>query len=349
VRCLIILVAACLVWPASSSALDRVPDDPSLPLAHRVDLSGAHAGDRLPDAGATPHIPRFLQFSHGGGVRAADHWTGMDVKEEQFRDEHGHVLTFATDNASVDLTPFANLLASTYHYGEIEFVHVFVTSDATLTRLCGASAAACYAADDPGKSPGGVMVISYEDSNITHAVIHEYGHHIDNNTYNLGRLSDCGINGDGSRRWFFARQMQDNILDNLSCNPDGNWGDLLPEVYAEDYAQMVGIPRAEYHPAIALRPPSARQKRALKADIDSPFKPQTRKVSGRSGASGLSSFRFRASVPVFLSARKKHGVRSLSTRGCTVRGFSSVVSGTCTVVVRTTRSRGRFSFSLVAY
>lgn len=351
-RCLIALIAVCLVWPAAVAAaptLDRVPDDPSLPLVHSVDLSGVQAPDRLPDAGAKPHIPAFLKFSRGGGVRAADHWAGMDVKEEQFRDEHGHVLTFATDNPAVDLTPFANLLASTYHYGEIEFVHVFVTNESTLTQLCGATAAACYAADNPGKSPGGVMVISYEDSDIAHAVIHEYGHHIDTNTYNLGGLSSCGTSGDGSRRWFFARQMQDNILDNLSCDPEGDWGQLLPEVFAEDYAQMVGIPRAEYHPAIAVRPPTAAQKRALRKDIDSPFAPSTKKVSGRSGGSGLKSFRFRTSLPVFLAARKRHGVRSLETRGCAYRGVANVVTGTCTVVVQTTKARGRFSFNLVAY
>jgi hypothetical protein len=352
VRLLIALLATVLLCPAAalaSSSGGRVPDDPSLPLVHSVDLSGVKAPARLPDAGAQPRIPAFLEFSHGGGVRAADHWAGRDVKEEQFRDEHGHVLTFATDNAAVDLVPFANLLASTYHRDEIEFVHVFVTSEATLTELCGASAAACYAADNPGKSPGGVMIISYEDSDIAHAVIHEYGHHIDTNTYNLGGLSSCGTSGDGSRRWFFARQMQDNILDNLSCDPDGDWGQLLPEVFAEDYAQMVGIPRAEYHPAIALRPPTARQKKAIRTDIDRPFAPSTRKVSGRSGASGLRSFRFRTSLPVFLAARKRHGVRGLETRGCALRGVKNVVSGTCTVVVQTTRRRGRFSFNLVAY
>ena len=318
-------------------------------MAHAVDLSGVQAGAQLPDAGAKPRIPSWLKFSHGGGVRAADHWAGMDVTEQQFQDSDGHVLTFATDNPAVDMTPFANLLASTYHRGEIEFVHVFVTNESTLTRLCGATAAACYAADNPGKSPGGVMVISYEDSDIAHAVIHEYGHHIDTNTYNLGRLSSCGTSGDGSRRWFFARQMQDNILDNLSCDPEGDWGNLLPEVFAEDYAQMVGIPRAEYHPAIAVRPPSAAQRNAIRKDIDTPFEPSTRKVSGRSGFNGLTTVRFRAAVPVFLAARKRHGVRALKTRGCAVRGLKNVVSGKCTLVIQTPRSRGRFSFNLIAY
>jgi hypothetical protein len=259
------------------------------------------------------------------------------------------VLTLATDNAAVDLVPFANLLASTYHYGEIEFVHVFVTDGANLTQLCGASAAACYAADDPGRTRGGVMVVSYEDEDIAHAVIHEYGHHVDNNTYNLGRLSDCGINGDGSRRWFFARDMQDRILDRLSCDPQGDWGQLLPEVYAEDYAQMVGIPRAEYHPAITVPPPSTAQKNQLKADLDSPFEPTTRKLKGRSSSSGVRTFRVRIGLPVFLSARKARGVRSVRTSGCNYQGFRNVFRGTCRVVVKTRKARSRFSLNLVVF
>jgi hypothetical protein len=344
VRRLLALLALSLAVPATAAG------DSLLPLAHRVDLSHATAPAELPDLGARPRIPDWLKFSERrGGAHAADHWTGMDVKEEQYRDERGYVLTLATDNAAVDLAPFANLLASTYHYGEIELVHVFVTDEANLTRLCGATAAACYAADDPGKTRTGVMVVSYEDDNITHAVIHEYGHHVDNNTYNLGRLSDCGISGDGSRRWFFARDMQDRILDQLSCDPRGDWGRLLPEVYAEDYAQMVGIPRSEYHPAIKVPPPTAREKSQLRADLDSPFTPSTRKLKGRSSARGLKSFNVRLSLPVFLSARNTRGVRSVKTRGCDYQGFSNVFAGTCKVVVKTTKRRGRFSFNLLVY
>src|SRR3954469_16466574 len=302
-----------------------------MPRAHPVDVSQAQGPSATIDAGATPRIPAWLERWASGDVHAADHWSGLDVKEEHFRDQHGHVLTLATDNAAVDLAPFANLLASTYHHDEIELVHVFVTDEANLTRLCGATAAACYAADNPGKSRGGLMIISYEDDNITHAVIHEYGHHIDTNTYNLGRLSDCGTSGDGSRRWFFARDMQDRILDRLSCDPEGDWGTLLPEVFAEDYAQMVGIPRSQYHPAISVPPPTAGEKRQLRADIDSPFLPSTRKVHGR----GTTAFRVRLSLPVFLAARNRHGVRSISTSGCAYRAFNNVFKGTCRVVVRT--------------
>jgi hypothetical protein len=338
-RHLLALIAVALVLPATATATATATA--SLPSAHRVDLTHATAAAELPDLGAKPRIPAYLKFSAARRQAPA--------KEERYRDEHGHVLTLGTDNAGVDLAPFANLIASTYHYDEVELVYVFVTGQASLTRICGAGAAACYGADDPGNKRTGTMVVSYEDEDIAHAVIHEYGHHVDNNTYNLGRLSDCGINGDGSRRWFFARDMQDNILDNLSCDPRGDWGQLLPEVYAEDYAQMAGIPRAEYHPAITVPPPTARQKSQLKADLDSPFAPTTRKLKGRSSASGAKRFTVRVSLPVFLSARKTRGVRSVKTRGCSYRGFTDIFAGTCKVVVKTKRPGGRFSLDLVVF
>ena len=357
-RLLAALAASLALVPAAAAqaspggslrSLDRVPADPSLPLAHPVDLSGVHGTPRLPDPSVKPRIPDFLKLSERGHAHAADHWTGIPVNEERFRDQHGHVLTLASDNGGVDLTPYANLLASTYHYGEIEFIHVFVTDEARLTEICGSSAAACYAPDDPANSPAGVMVISYEDADIAHAVIHEYGHHIDNNTYNLGGGSSCGIDGDGSRRWFFAREVRDNILDNLGCDPRLPWGQLLPEVFAEDYAQMVGIPRAEFHPAIVIPPPSGAMTQALQRDLDSPFAPAARKVSGRSSRGRSYTLRVSAPLPVFMRARSTRGVRSVSVRGCRFDGFDDVYQGRCRVVVRTKRARARFSFRLVVY
>src|SRR3954451_9849320 len=168
-RLLPALIAALpLTVPASALAS-------SLPRGHPVDLSGVTAPDRLPDLGAQPRVPGYLKL--GGNLHSA----AADIREEQFQDQHGHVLSFATDNPSVDLTPFANLLASTYHHGEIELVRVFVTNRANLERICGSDAVACYAPDNPGKTRTGLMIISYEDSDIEHAVIHEYGHHVDNN------------------------------------------------------------------------------------------------------------------------------------------------------------------------
>jgi hypothetical protein len=336
-RFLVAALAALLLLPAAATAKE-------FPRAHAVDLGSAGYGPGgLPDLDAKPRIPKWLSRWSSGNVHSADHWGNEAAVEQQFQDEHGHILTLATENPGVDLTPFANLLASTYHDDEIQTVHVFVTNRVRLEQICGGDAVACYG---PDQGSSGVMIISYEDPDITHAVIHEYGHHVDNNTFNLAGINNCSIDGDGSRRWFFAREMRDRILDNLTCDPRGDWGTLLAEVYAEDYAQMVGIPPEEYHPAISVRRPTGAQLAALQKDLDDPFGPSSETVKGRTGASGTAVGKANFTVPVFVAARNRKGVKSFKVRGCNYQGFKDVFAGKCRIQVKTRRPRQKFSFKL---
>jgi hypothetical protein len=339
-RSLIAALAALLLLPAAAAAKP-------LPVAHPIDLSkaGYGADPGLPDPNAVQHIPGWLRSWSESDLHAAAEYPGPVAKEEQYQDEDGHILTLGTDNASVDLRPFASLLASTYHGEEIERIKVFVTNTATLESFCGSDAVACYAGDVG--SPDGVMVISYESDNIIHAVIHEYGHHIDNNTFNFAGLHSCGIDGDGSRLWFLARERRDRITKHLTCNPNADWGHLYPEVYAEDYAQMVGIPRSEYHPAISVAQPSNAMLAAIQHDIDVRFAPTTQKIKGRAGSNGRASGKLKLGFPVFLEARKTKGVAGIGVSGCSYRGVKDVYFGTCKVTVKTKRARQKFSFTLV--
>jgi hypothetical protein len=340
-RILLAAVAALLLLPAAASAHDHKPtpiEGADIPAAIAEDGAG-----RLPVLHMNPHIPKWL----ARGVSAASHFGPSELKQEQFQDEHGHILTLATDNPAVDLQPYAGLLAGIRTHGdEMGSLHTFVTNRAGIEEICGADAAACYG-QVPGE-PGGVMVISYEDDDIVHAVIHEYGHHMDRNTYNLGGIRGCDIGSDGSRRWFFAREMEDRILDRLSCDPRGDWGTLLPEVFAEDFAQLNGIRRDEYHPAITVNPPSRRQLAALETDITNPFEPQAERVSGRARR-GVANFSVTTNIPVFLEFDKRRGVRSVKALGCNFEGFRDVFAGRCRVQVKTKRPRGRFSFRLIVY
>src|SRR4051794_18233052 len=341
-RYLIAALAAVLLLPAAAAAKP-------LPKAHPIDLSqvtyGADPG--LPDPGALQHIPPALKaWARGGAHAAADYPDGAIIaKEQQYQDQHGHVFTLGTDNASVDLRPFANLLASTYHGDEIELIKVFVTNTPTLEAYCGSDAVACYAGDVG--DPSGLMVISYESDNIVHAVIHEYGHHIDNNTFNFAGLHGCGVDGDGSRLWFVARQKRDKITRRLTCKANADWGHLYPEVYAEDYAQMVGIPRSDYHPAISVPPPSDAMLAAIRQDIDSRFSPSAQKFKGRSGSSRRVSGKLNLGFPVFLEARNAHGVKAISVTGCSFPGVAGIYYGKCHVTVTTKRAFQKFRFTMV--
>src|SRR3712207_8016342 len=50
-------------------------------------------------------------------------------------------------------------------------------------------------------------------------------HHLDAGLWNLTPLGLCGLSNDGSRRWFFERQVADNIIDETGCDVDTRWED----------------------------------------------------------------------------------------------------------------------------
>ncbi len=52
-------------------------------------------------------------------------------------------------------------------------------------------------------------------------------------------------------------------------------------------------------------------------------------------------------VPVFLSFRKRKGIRSVKAVGCNFAGFRDVFAGKCRIRVKTKRPRGRYSFRLI--
>ena len=345
-RTLLAALAALLLIPATASARDHKPT-PIQGIDFREAVAQEGAGPQ-PVLGMDPKIPAWLKRQSRDGVRSADHWSDQPLyREEQFQDQDGHVLTFATSNPAVDMTPFAEMIAGIPSHGdEVEFVHVYVVDQAGIESICGADAAACYAADRPGRLRSGVMILSYEDTNIFHAVVHEYGHHMDTNTYNLAGRLGCDVASDGSRRWFWERQVDDNILAQLTCDNEADWGTLLPEAFAEDFAQLNGIPRDRYHPAIVVDPPSGRQLTALAADIESPFSPQARKVTGRARR-GVDNLSLTVNIPVFLSFRQKKGIRSVKALGCNFARFRDVFAGKCRIRVKTKRPRGRYSFRLI--
>jgi hypothetical protein len=293
-------------------------------------VSGADAPDsnphvnRSPDLGVKP-TPQLAR-------RAKNAWASA-AKEETFQDEHGHAIHLATDNDSVNLAAAAELLAATYHSDEISLVRVIVTSNAGVTQFCGAEAVACYAPDDPDRSNDGTMVISYEDEDIVQTVFHEYGHHMDNQLYNLNERIGCRFDNDGSRRWFFTRDVEANILESTSCSPDSNWENLLGELFAEDFAQLTarvrGIQGVAYDSRMPVPPPSDNVLGALKADIDRPFVARTKRLKGR--------FRRRVvrrtinvTVPSFLDIRGSSGIRRARLSGCDTQ-YENVYFGRCKV------------------
>lgn len=195
------------------------------------------------------------------------------VARAAFTDSAGRTITIDSTVPTFDLNQVAAVLNSTYHFNEIAHVQIHVVTLADMAAICGdPQAVACYLPTDPLKNGDGQIWIAADDTDWQHSLVHEYGHHTDNQLLNLGQLHrwgigrGCSFDGDGSREWFFARQLEDDILGaGFSCNAGNGWDHLLPELYAEDFVALNHIDGWQLTSAPA---PTADQLRAMKWDID---------------------------------------------------------------------------------
>jgi hypothetical protein len=241
-----------------------------------ADLSKLHAKRRVRDS-----VLRRAPLARAASSRS-----------EEFVDSHGHRIRVSTDLAGIDLASHAGVLAGTLHYDEIEDLQTVVVDPSRIEAICGEGAGACYMPEDPKRSYRGVMVIPSEDIDLAHIIVHEYGHHVDLQLDNLAHVfpgSACGSDNDGSRNWFFERDVEDDILGRgVSCDPGAEWDRLLGEVYAEDYAWLVGnrnwvLPRE--------RSPTRLQLDALNHDLYEPLDRQTHRARHRAWRRSARTFK----------------------------------------------------------
>jgi hypothetical protein len=260
--------------------MDRVPRPLLIVL-----VSLAAFGAPATAAAAVPIQPRELGEWHATGevtdtiVRPRARASAASTHTQRFTDDHGHTLTLSTQVAGLDLTPYARTLAGLHHRGEIQDVIVEVVAPASIAAVCGDPAAiACYSPEDPLRSLRGRMWIPSVHDDLLHIIVHEYGHHVDNQLVNLGHLrsSSCGFDNDGSRNWFFERDADEPIFNaGISCAPEAQWSHLLGELYAEDYTWLNG--NRAWRVEMPLGPPTQRHLDALAADLAVPFEPRTRR------------------------------------------------------------------------
>ena len=184
---------------------------------------------------------------------------------EEFVDSHGHRFRVGSDVPGVDLAAYAKILAATVHRGETAKVLVEILLPEQVTTVCGPDALACYYAD-PTRRGHGLMYVPTADPDLVHIVVHEYGHHVDNQLVNIFHLdARCRMLGDGSRNWFFARNPRGFV-----CNA-GEWDRDLAELFAEDYVALSGIDDWVLR---TIGPPSAAHLRRLAFDFATPFRPR---------------------------------------------------------------------------
>jgi hypothetical protein len=266
-RALLPLLLASLCAPAAAQA--ATPTEP-------VDLTQVTAQKQVVDE----IVPRRTR------ARAAG------ARTEQFTDAQGRAFRISTDIPDVDLKPFANVLAAVAHGDEITRVRVEAVKLEQMGAVCGnPQAVACYAPDDPQRSFDGQLWFGVDDPDVVHTLVHEYGHHVDNQLLNLGHLGGaCTFGNDGSRNWFFERQLEDAFLQSgISCRPDADWEHLLGEVFAEDFAQLNGIQGWVLR---SVRPPTQTQLGAMAFDMRERYRPSRRRWSAAVRPGGQRTRRF---------------------------------------------------------
>jgi hypothetical protein len=200
----------------------------------------------------------------------------LEAARQQFADLEGRTIAIATEVEGLALEPYARVLAAVRHGDEIEDLIVMVVSAKRMSKICGAWAAACYASDDPDLHSRGQMWIDASDSDWIHSVVHEYGHHVDAQLLNLARIDDTCADPtyDGSRNWFFRRELDDGLFAHGFDCLDTPWEQTLGELYAEDFVELNGIDQWREDIGRHVGPPSEAAKQALARDMELAFSPR---------------------------------------------------------------------------
>ena len=187
---------------------------------------------------------------------------------------------------------------------------VEVVAPDLISAVCGAEALGCYQPEAPGRSPRGYMWIPSVHEDLVHIIVHEYGHHVDNQLTNLAHLGfgGCDVSGDGSRNWFFTRDADDSLIDlGISCAPQNDWSHMLGELYAEDYTWLHG--NRFWRPDMPVRAPGEWHLEAMASDMAAPFKRESRRLSRWVAATRVSRDPVEAR-PLDVLLGKAHGRRA---------------------------------------
>ncbi|MGH2959628.1 MAG: hypothetical protein ACRDKE_08485, partial [Solirubrobacterales bacterium] len=106
-----------------------------------------------------------------------------------FADSAGRNIAIDSTVPGADLNAVAAALNSTYHGAEIVDLIVHVVKLADIPTICGSpEAQACYKSTDPTRNGKGEIWFGHDDPDWIHALVHEYGHHMDNQLLNIAHL-----------------------------------------------------------------------------------------------------------------------------------------------------------------
>jgi hypothetical protein len=175
---------------------------------------------------------RLLRAAALALIAAAVTATPAISAERTFKDGKGNSVRISLETADADGATIARTLIRAAHGKEINRVTIRAVSPGAITELCRSDAArACYRGASDGR---GEIVAPASGQGAQHALLHEYGHHIDNNFRHRAASEP-----NGTLRWWKARGLAALVRSGeVTGNYSKGWDRSIGEIFAEDYVQL---------------------------------------------------------------------------------------------------------------
>ncbi|MCC6832759.1 MAG: hypothetical protein IT200_15570 [Thermoleophilia bacterium] len=187
-------------------------------------------------------------------------------------DGRGNTMRFSLEAPGASAAEPARILRDSVHGAEVATVLVHLVPAAQVGVLCGsATARACYRGRYDGT--GEITVPAVAAPELDRVLLHEYGHHVDNNARNTGTEPD------GTPGWWRERGVATLLADGRVARDYAlGWDRSVGELFAEDYVQL-NVRAAFAFDWIA--PPSQAVLDAMRQDITGSAQgPAPRQVGG---------------------------------------------------------------------
>lgn len=183
-------------------------------------------------------------------------FAGESMAAEMVSQDHqGRPIRFDVRAEGVDVEWYAALLRDAPHGDEIATLRIDVVSWGELRSVCGHDAGGCY-------SRNVMLVPPDQDAQTAHALLHEYGHHLDRSRPVAGAPEP-----NGTPEWFRARGVAELVrLRSVARDYSLDWDRSIAEIFAEDYARLALGGNTTFR-IRWLAPPDATVLMALQADL----------------------------------------------------------------------------------
>ena len=150
-----------------------------------------------------------------------------EAAQRSVNDGAGNRIRISLEDPGARAPAIAATLRQAAHGQEIDRVTIRVVPASSVARLCASRAArACYRGASDGS---GEIIVPATGSGIEHALVHEYGHHIDNSFRHRAAGEPNGTLG-----WWRARRMSVRVrAGEVAGDYSKGWPRSVGEMFAD--------------------------------------------------------------------------------------------------------------------